>query len=407
MASRGQRRSSLRERGRGSLLGVPVAFVGGALGLSVVTVVADEVLSGVVPEAVLFRGDVDSARSMLTSIASSTITLTGLVFSVTMLVLQLTAAQYSPRAVGALLTDKNSKFTLGVFVGTFTYSLAILRTIAPDGVEFDRGISVAVAVVLALLTVGFFIQYVNHVAHQIRPTSIIGRVSQAAGETIDAELPDEPQPPVPPAPTVEPDRVVHASEQGVVRSVDTERLLARAADHDLRIHVVPRVGEFVPEGGELLQVWGQVREDLEDGLDHHVELGAERSMTGDRMYGFRQLVDIAERALSPGTNDPTTAVQAVDQIHHLLRRVVHRPFPAGVHTDDDGRIRVVVPENSWQDVLDLAVDEIAHYGEDSLQIRARLAAMLHDLATIAPPERLRSIADKVVAVDRGAPSTSA
>lgn len=398
MARREQGMSSLRERGKGSLLAVPALFVLGALLLSAATVAADEMLSGVVPEAVLFRGDVDSARSMLTSIASSTITLTGLVFSVTMLVLQLTAAQYSPRAVGALLTDRNSKLTLGVFVGTFVYSLAVLRTISPNGAEFDRGISVALAVVFALVTIAFFVQYVNHVAQQIRPTAIIGRVASAAESTIGSYFPDEPEPLAADRPVGEPDHVLPAARRGVVQSVNVDRLLTRAVEEELQIEVVPRIGEFVPKGAPLLRVWGSPAEPDDDDLGHLVALGGERSMDRDVLYGFRQLVDIAERALSPGTNDPTTAVQALDQIHHLLRQLVGRDFPNGVHTDDDGRTQVIVPQPTWQDVLDLAVDEILHYGDNSPQVRARLTAMLRDLGSVAPPERLHSINQKLLVV---------
>lgn len=390
--------SALREREQGSLLTVPALFVVGSLVLSVVTVVADELLSTLLPEAILFRGDSDSARSILSSIASSAITLTGLVFSVTMLVLQLTGAQYSPRSMGALLTDRNSKYTLGVFVGTFTYSLAVLRTIDPDGAEFDRGISVAVAVLFALVTVAFFIQYVNHVARQIRPASIIGRVAEAAEAAIDAHLPDEAPPVAPMLPTGEPQRVVPAPRAGVVKGIEVDAIVRWATKEDVVVQVVPAVGEFVPEGGPLALVWGST--DDGEALMGHVALGEERSLKGDPSYGIRQLVDIAERALSPGTNDPTTAVQAVDHLHNLLRRLVARELPRGVHVDDEGRVRVIVATPDWQELLDLAVDEVAHYGEDSLQVRQRLGVMLRDLLSVAPPARASSIVAKLGEVER-------
>lgn len=408
--------ASLREQGRGSLLTVPALFVLGAVVLSVVTVAADEIVFGLVPEAVLFRGDADSGRNMLTSIASASITLTGLVFSVTMLVLQLTGSQYSPRAVGALLSDRNSKYTLGVFVGTFTYSLAVLRTIAvDDGADFNRGISVAVAVLLALVTVAFFIQFVNHIARQIRPASIIGRVAREAQTAIDAHFPREHEQGINedaprlafatdgeshPLPPGEPDHVIEAPKAGLVRTIDAQGLLGRAEEDGVRIEVVPGVGDFVPEGAPLLRCWGSASDGEDGGLASYVTLGGERNMVGDPMYGFRQLVDIAERALSPGTNDPTTAVQALDQIHDLLRRIVRRPIPNGVYTDDRGQAQVVVPEPGWQDLLDLAIDEVAHYGEDSLQVRNRLDSMLRDLESVAPPERAGPIADKRAMVER-------
>ncbi|MEX2658672.1 MAG: DUF2254 family protein [Acidimicrobiales bacterium] len=111
------------------------------------------------------------------------------------------------------------------------------------------------------------------------------------------------------------------------------------------------------EGAPLLRVWGDVAED--DRLTRYVEVGSERSLDDDPLYGFRQLVDIADRALSPGTDDPTTAVQAIDHLHDLLRRIVGCELPNGVHTDDDGRPRLFVHEPSWQEFLDVSVDEVA------------------------------------------------
>ncbi len=405
--------SQLRQPFSGGLLMVPALFVLGSLLLATLTVVSDEWLSGVVPEAILFRGDSDSGRAILTSIAGAAITLTGLVFTVTMLVLQLAGSQYSPRSVGALLKDRTAKFTLGVFVGTFTYSLAVLRTIDPVENGFDRGISVAVGVLLGLVTVGFFVNYVNHVTLQIRPSSIIGNVATEAETAIDDYLVEEEQPQAPLPPTVPPDRIIPAPAAGTVRSIAIDVLVRKATDDDLTIRMIPAVGEFVPRGAPLMHVWGTLPDDREnheggdgrdehDHLDRQVTLGSERDLRSDPRYGLRQLVDIAERALSPGINDPTTATQAIDRIHDLLRRVVCRNLPNGAHTDDDGRVRLIVPEPRWEDLLDLGVDEIAHYGEDSIQVGERLTVMLRDLLDAAPPERAPSIVRKLVEIERPA-----
>lgn len=405
--------SGLHQYSSGGLVTVPALFVLGSLALAALTVVADQVLTDVIPTALLFRGDSDSARSILTSIAGAAITLTGLVFSVTMLVLQLTGSQYSPRSVGMLLKNRTAKFTLGVFVGTFTYSLAVLSTIDPvDG--FSRGISVAVGVLLALVTVGFFVNYVNYVASQIRPSAIIGHVASTAETAIDGYLVDDEEEEneeelrAPLLPTVPPDRIIPAPAAGTVQSIAIGNLVEQSTKHDLRVRVIPAVGEFVPQGAPLMHVWGTVPDDGGNGgegsdhLDRQVMLGSERDPRSDPRYGLRQLVDIAERALSPGTNDPTTAAQAVDRIHNFLRLVVCRSLPNGLHADENGRVRVVVSEPDWDDLLDLGVDEIAHYGENSLQIGERLTVMLRDLLDAAPPERAPSIARKLGEIERPA-----
>lgn len=120
-------------------------------------------------------------------------------------------------------------------------------------------------------------------------------------------------------------------------------------------------------------------------------------MHQDPTFGFRQLVDIAERALSPGMNDPTTAVQVIDQIHDLLRGTMFRVFPTGTYADDEGTVRLVVPVVSWDDLLRLGVEEIRHYGADSIQVSRRLRAMLKDLLSVAP-QRYRSAIEHELSV---------
>ena len=129
-------------------------------------------------------------------------------------------------------------------------------------------------------------------------------------------------------------------------------------------------------------------------LRRHVDLASERSLQQDIAFGLRRLVDIAERALSPGINDPTTAVQVVDQLHDLLHRLAVEPDPWPVHVDGEGTPRMVTRETTFEQLLDLAVDEIAHWGHDSLQVPRRLRAMLDDLLVDATPEHRTALQAK-------------
>jgi uncharacterized membrane protein len=124
-------------------------------------------------------------------------------------------------------------------------------------------------------------------------------------------------------------------------------------------------------------------------------LGVERTATHDVAFGLRQLVDIAERALSPGVNDPSTAVQCVDQIHVLLRALVDRPYPPTVHRDEAGVVRAVVPSPTWDDHLSLALDEVVHWGSGSLQVRRRVDDMVHDLVVAADGERRAALLERL------------
>ena len=336
-----------------------------------------------------FSGSPDSARSLLVAVASSTLTISALVFSVTVLVLQLASGQFSPRVLRTFLRDKRSQLTLGVFLATFVYSLVVLRAVrGENGLadEFVPRISVAVAFLLVLISVGFFVQYIHNIANSIRVIEIIDRISKETIGVIDEMHPPETGV-SPVGPPLSPVSTSIASEaRGVVTSVDLDRLRKVAAGNDVVLTVVPRVGDFVAEGMPLADVHGQGAVDA-DAVRGAVTLSKERETEEDPAFGFRQLVDIAERALSPGVNDPTTATQCLDHIHDLLRRLAGRPLAARMGHDDEGRLRAVVAQPTWEDYVHLGLDEIRLWGSDSLQIRRRIGSLLDDLETVVTPER--------------------
>jgi len=270
---------------------------------------------------IAFTGGPDSARSMLSSIASSMLTLTALVFSITMVVLQLTSSQFSPRVLRTFLRDRQTQATLGVFTATFVYALIALREVrGADGLadRFVPGITISVAFGLVLLSVGFFVAYIHHIANSIRLITIATRIrreTEAAIERVAA--PDAVAVPLPDT-VVGATRTVASRRSGVVVAVDTARLVRLCAQGDAWLRLVPRVGDYVPAGAPLMVVACSGRLD-EDRLHAGVRFDLERDPHQDVAFGLRQLVDIAERALSPGVNDPTTAVQCLDQLHTLLR----------------------------------------------------------------------------------------
>jgi uncharacterized membrane protein len=152
------------------------------------------------------------------------------------------------------------------------------------------------------------------------------------------------------------------------------------------VAMVPAVGDFIPTGGRLFEVYGDGQID-EAALMKTVEIDAERSIMQDVPFGFRLLIDIAERALSTGINDPTTAVQVVDQLHDLLRQLGLRPFPNGWHADDNGTARLFVPVPSWDVYVALAFEEIRHHGAGSLQVVRRIRSAVEDLLEDLPEDR--------------------
>jgi uncharacterized membrane protein len=286
---------------------------------------------------------------------------------------------------------------LGIFVGTFAYAFMVSRMVGP-GVsdEFVPAISVSVAFALVLVSLGFFIRYVNHVAQSIRATSMIITVAEATRAEFRDRWPRRTRPVE--AEEWRPYRTIVAPQAGILRSCDEDGLVALARRWNLVFEIVPRVGGFVPNGAPLIRVLGDSTFVDEDLVLSQIHVGRERTMAQDPSFGFRQLVDIAERALSPGVNDPTTAVEVIDQIHDLLLDLLFREIPNGSHADRDGAIRLVVPSLSWDHFLELGVEELRHYGADSIQVSRRLESMLMDLRAVAPPDHVPAIERELVAL---------
>ncbi len=337
-----------------------------------------------------FAGGPDSARSLLSAIASSTLTLTALVFSITIVVLQLTSSQFSPRVLRTFLRDHLSQATLGVFLGTFVHALLVLREVrGEDGSveQFVPGLSIFVSFVLVLVSVAFFVQYIHHIAGSIRVIEIIRRIFDETVKSINRCHPEEDEGDdshEPPAHS--PTSVVEAASVGVVTSIDLNRLATVAEEAQVTIVVVPGPGDFVAGGMPLAEVYGSAEVD-ESRVRSALTLSRERDLAQDPAFGFRQLVDIAERSLSPGVNDPTTATQCLDHIHALLRHLATRQLTARTCLSEDGFLLAMSPQPTWEHYVRLGLDEIRHWGAGSLQIHGRIEALLTDLATVTPPER--------------------
>jgi uncharacterized membrane protein len=375
----------LRLEDRFWVLPLGCAIAAAALGLALSGL--DDSLDTSLTLPFLFTGGPEGARSLLSAVITSMISFTGLVFSITIVVLQLTSSQFSPRVLRTFLRDRFNQLALGVFVATFVYALVVLRAVRGTAQldPFVPQLAVTVAFGFVLTSVVVFLGYIHHIAQSIRAATIIASIARDTRSLLERRHPphavDRGRLCLPEGPV----HTVAAASPGVVQSIDEKRLLHLAEQHRVAVRLLRAVGEFVPAGAALLEVyWDDVPD--EDKLRAAVQLSSERSLDEDVGFGMRQLVDIAERALSPGVNDPTTAVQVIDQLHDLLRRLATRPLPARQCRTDDGRLAVDVPQPAFADYLALAVHEIAHWGADSERVQRRLQVMLLDLYSAARPE---------------------
>jgi uncharacterized membrane protein len=346
------------------------------------------------------------AMAVLSSIASGTLPLTGLVFSLAFVMVQFSATAYSPRLVTWFAGSAMMRHSLGVFTATFLYALAALAWIDRGGTGKVPLLTVWVAIVLLLVSVVFFVLLVERLAmlqisrvlayagdqgrevieRDYRP---LGEGGPDAGSAAGDELPTERQ------------VVLHRGGPAVIQALDVEGLVALGEREGAVVAMAWAVGDTLVDGMPLLRVHGGGRPVPEDRLRRLVRLGSERTFEQDPKYALRILVDIAIKALSPAINDPTTAVQALDQVEDLLLRLGRVNLGGGGARDGRGTLRLVFPVPKWEDFLVLAFDEIRYCGANSIQVMRRMRALLQDLMAHVPPERRVALQRYLARVDNG------
>jgi uncharacterized membrane protein len=387
-----------------SLWFVPVLCVLAGVGISIGTLALDRAFAyKAIPQSVV--GGPDSASAILTTVAASMVSLTALVLTITMVVVQLAMGQFSPRIVQRILRDKPSQLAIGLFVATFVHAILAVRVVRNngDGTGQVPGIAVATAFVLVLVSIAVLVIYVQHVGQALRVSALIELVGTDSRKLLDRRYPERGA-----AAPVEPGSppVICAPNSGVLTVIGEEQLVEEATRADVVLELVPGLGQFVPAGAPLFVVHGEPAALDEARLHGALILKLERTLDQDVAYGLRLLVDIADRSLADSPfQDPTTAVQAIDRLHDLLRHLARRPFPDGRLRDGSGHLRLVTKQPTWEDYVHLAFDEIRMAGAGSPPVARRLAAALRDLRSIALPERL-AVLDEELDLLMGATTTA-
>jgi uncharacterized membrane protein len=328
-------------------------------------------------------GSAGSVQTILTASSTALVTLTSVVLSLTLVAVQLAMGQFSPRIVRAILHDRRSQLAVGLFIGTFAYSMTVLREVngQSSGGQPLPGLAILVDYGLILSAIVVLVLYVHHTAQSIRVGGLIGWVADSTRDEIDRLYPAAGEPEEDPS-------VVRAPDYGIVTKLPHRVLVEIAESADCVLEMVPAMGDFVPEGGPLFRVQGSLPEPLRRAAALSVILERERNHEFEPAFGLRKLVDVGARSIySSPFQDPTTSVQSINAIHDILRRLAQREFPSGRHRDDDGRVRLVERVMSWEGYVRLAFDELRLAGAGSPQVARRLRAALDDLGTVAPPER--------------------
>lgn len=355
----------------------------------------DRVVPGRVDRTLSFAytGGAEGARSVLSTIAGSMITVAGVVFSITIVALTLASSQFGPRLLRNFIRDRSNQLVLGTFIAAYIYCLLVLRTIrGPDEGDFVPGISVIVAVLLATLDLAVLIYFIHHVAMSIQANTIIANVGEELQSTIDRLFPEEVgaasrEPAGPTAASDLPDfeaegkRLTIASN-GYIIAIDASHLMHVASKHDILLKLVRRPGHFVIEGDPVAILWpaSKASDEIHDDIRDAFQLGTERTALQDVEFSIDQLVEVAVRALSPGINDPFTAIACIDRLGTALCHIAKRRIPSPYRIDDEQHLRIIAYPVAMADLLAASFNQIRQYGSSSPAILIRL---LETLARIA------------------------
>lgn len=358
-----------------------------------------------------FGGDADAARTILSTIAGSLITVAGLTFSITVVSLQLVSQQFSPRALRNFLADRLNQVVAGSFVGIFAYCLLVLRTVRDqNGSEagFVPSLSVTIAIALGVITVGLLLVFINHMSQTLQVSSIAGRIAHSTLAAAEHLYPDtyggadaqhgverlrewrEEFRPV----------YLYPPRPGYVQSVALEGLASRA--RRLEVPVTP--GDFVTERTPVLVRWDGG--DADEGLDLAVTVANERDINEDLGYGIRQLADIAIKALSPGVSDPTTACTCIGYLRAILERLAAASFPESLRRDDARDLTVLVRRRTFEEYVDAGLVQIGRYASADVRVAGTLLETIHAVVASAREagayERLSCLQEAATAIARRA-----
>ncbi|WP_296810799.1 DUF2254 domain-containing protein, partial [Thiocapsa sp.] len=360
-----------------------------------------------------------SASGLLTTVASSMITVAGVVFSITLVALSLTASQYTSRLIRNFMRDRVNQVVLGVFVGIFAYCLVVLRTIREEGDgSFVPTLAVLGGLVLAFVGIGMLIYFIHHIVTSIQASSLIATTAEetlsAVDELIPEELDENDDEDANGSPAdvlmLQPCSAVPARKTGYIVTVDTDALLELARKEETVLRMERSIGEFVAAGTPLISIMGfdDVDEAMTDTLNAVYVINRQRTLEQDATFGIRQIVDIALKALSPGINDTSTAIMCVDYLMAILCRLAGRRI-ATPSRSDRGEVRVIVRGPTFEGLLSVAFDQIRQHADGNVAILLRILGAIHTIAgqTTSPSRRsaLGQTVDEIAeAAERGVAS---
>jgi uncharacterized membrane protein len=417
--------SAFRERLNSSFWFVPVMMCAIAIGLAFLLIAFDTWLGvGTVSDfGLLYTFGPEGARAILSVIASSMITVASLIFSITMLSLQLASSQFGPRVLENFMRDRSNQVVLGTFVATFLYCLVVLRSVRGTGDSgFVPHLTVAFAVLLAGVGVGVLIYFIHHMATSIRIETLLKRLVTDGCIAVDRLFPEKIGHGRPayedgtgqrslPNNFDAGSQKINADASGYVQKVGMKALMRIAAKHDLILRIEFPPGRFVTEGECMFTAYpcDRVTNKVADSLRSELVIGRNRTFDQDVEFSIWRIVELAQRSLSPGINDPTTAIYCIDRLGELFIRMSGRDVPSPIRLDKNGQLRIKTEVENPAELICHAFSAIARYGISDVDVVVRLVDTIEKLSRSLPPaacEAITTLRDQVLIEGEGHASTS-
>ena len=341
-----------------------------------------------------YSGGAEGASLLLSTVAGSMIAIAGTVFSMTLVVLSLASSQLGPRLLRNFMRDTINQVVLGTFVATFVYCLLVLRTIRrADESAFVPHLSVGIGVLLAIVSLGVLIYFIHHVSVSIHADEVVARVGKELEEGIEQLFPEHLGQAASEASTgarmeslpeafAREARPVKAASDGYLQLINADALMELACQEDLQLQLACRPGHYLVRGRTMVMVWpaDRVSDDLTEKVNAAFVLGNQRTAAQDVEFCFLQLVEIAVRALSPGINDPFTAIACVDRLGSALCRVAQRDMPSPCRYDAEGRLRLVAPGPTFDGIVDAAFHQIRQNARSNPAVAIRMLEAIVQVA---------------------------
>jgi uncharacterized membrane protein len=339
------------------------------------------------------------AQMILSNIATAMMTVVSIVFAILLMTLTLASTQFSPRIIISFVRDRITQQTLGIFLGTFLYCLGALPAARNVPAAFCPVVTVLGAMVLAFACVTWLLFFIIHISRAVSVTHLVSRIARETEDIIVKTLPelrdanDEVQKTTPPTHLTDGETPVLSDASGYVLSIDSNRLLSLAKNNDIIILVARRVGHFVPAGIPLLGIKGKSKltPELVRSLRKAFDIGATRTLEQDIEFGVLQIVDIALKAVSPASNDPSTAINCIDQLSSILIRFAAYKAPQTEFYYPEGTLRLRIPWLGFDRILESAFEQIRLYAQADVAVSLRLLRAFSDIASTLPDKESRKL----------------